>query len=41
MVIVVSEETGTISLVVEGEIRRNLDSADLRVALQGLMGVRR
>lgn len=41
VVVVVSEETGTISLVVEGEIRRNLDSADLRGALQELMGVRR
>jgi uncharacterized protein (TIGR00159 family) len=41
VVIVVSEETGTISIVVEGQIRRNLDSASLRSALQDLMGVRR
>ena len=41
VVVVVSEETGTISLVVEGDIRSNLDSADLRIALQELMGVRR
>ncbi len=41
VVIVVSEETGTVSMVVEGEIRRNLDSATLRSELQQLMGVRR
>jgi uncharacterized protein (TIGR00159 family) len=41
VVVVVSEETGTISLVVEGDIRSSLDSADLRIALQELMGVRR
>jgi uncharacterized protein (TIGR00159 family) len=41
VVIVISEETGTISLVAEGDIQRNMDSASLRVELQALLGVRR
>lgn len=41
VVIVVSEETGTISLVVEGNIHPNMDSTSLRNELQKLMGVRK
>ncbi len=41
VVIVVSEELGAISLVVEGSIRHNLDSTTLRAELQQLLGVRR
>ncbi len=41
VVIVVSEETGTISLVVEGTIRQNMDSTTLRNELQQLLGVRK
>ncbi|MBI3121684.1 MAG: DNA integrity scanning protein DisA nucleotide-binding domain protein, partial [candidate division NC10 bacterium] len=36
--IVVSEETGTISLVTGGEITRNLDGAGLRQRLSQLLG---
>jgi diadenylate cyclase len=41
VVIVVSEETGTISLVVEGEITHNLDAKALRSELRSLLGVKR
>lgn len=41
VVIVVSEETGSISLVVEGNIRHNLDAITLRSELQQLLEVRR
>ena len=39
--IVVSEETGSISLVLGGEIERGLTSERLRTALRGLLGTRR
>ncbi len=39
--IVVSEETGSISLVLGGEIERGLTSERLRARLQGLLGARR
>ena len=39
--IVVSEETGTISLVVGGSIERGLDADELRDTLRGLLGPRR
>ena len=37
MVIVVSEEDGTISLVREGAITRDVDAATLRTTLQRLL----
>jgi diadenylate cyclase len=39
--VVVSEETGTISLVYDGRIHRDFDSTSLRSALLAAMGVRR
>jgi diadenylate cyclase len=41
LVIVVSEELGAISVVVEGDILHNLDSTSLRSELQQLLGLRR
>jgi hypothetical protein len=37
-VIVVSEETGTISIVMAGEMLRDLDAPHLRVALREILG---
>jgi diadenylate cyclase len=39
--IVISEETGTISLVTAGDMERGLSADALRVRLRGLLGVRR
>jgi diadenylate cyclase len=39
--IVVSEETGTISLVTAGDMERGLTADTLRIRLRGLLGVRR
>ena len=38
VVIVVSEETGTISIVMAGEMLRGLDAPHLRVALREILG---
>jgi len=38
VVIVVSEETGTISIVMAGELLRDLDAPHLRVALREILG---
>jgi diadenylate cyclase len=39
--VVVSEETGTISIAMDGALERSLDAAQLRARLRGLMVVRR
>jgi diadenylate cyclase len=39
--IVLSEETGTISLVTAGDMERGLNAESLRIRLRGLLGVRR
>ena len=41
VVIIVSEETGTISLAVEGGLMRGLDATAMRTELQRLLGVKR
>ena len=40
VVLVVSEETGTVSIALNGQLTRNLDANTLREQLQELLGVR-